>query len=87
MFSGDALDQYKGFVAHGDPLLRCWKVLVPLKMVVDLESACPALERLARRPEAIVQRPWQNVAPDQAIPVGGDHGRWQRPVQFQFRPP
>jgi hypothetical protein len=52
-------------------LLRCWKVLVPLKMEVDYESACSAPEKLIVQPEVIE---WHHRSLD-ATPDGEQGGR------------
>jgi hypothetical protein len=58
------------------PLLRCWKVLVPLRMAIDFENACSALEKMAWSPEPIGDVP--DRAPDEDVPRDGT---------FQFKPP
>jgi hypothetical protein len=39
------------------PMLQCWKVLVPIKMLDGFKSAISSLEQLARRPELIKSTP------------------------------
>jgi hypothetical protein len=58
------------------PMLKCWKVLVPLKMMAGFEGVISSLEVAAWRPEQITDgRTIQNAGP-------GDGGTW-----FQFQPP
>jgi hypothetical protein len=55
------------------PMLQCWKVLVPVKMVDDFDHAISSLENLAWRPERIkLPLAGRNV---QGAPDGG--GRQQ----------
>jgi hypothetical protein len=65
----------KGLWQRMVPLLRCWKVLVPLKMVADFKNACSALEKIAWSPELI--EGVSVVASDEDVP---------RDVAVQFRP-
>jgi hypothetical protein len=46
------------------PLIRCWRVLVPLKMATDFENVCSKLERLMLVPEPISQHPYQGATHD-----------------------
>jgi hypothetical protein len=57
-------------------LLRCWKVLVPLRMVADFKNTCSAQEKIAWSPEPIDDVP--DGAPDEDVP---------RDSTIQFKPP
>jgi hypothetical protein len=63
------------------PLLRCWKILVLLKMNCASEDACSELEKLAMLPEAILPPPARGAMPDDAAEDAPDSTR------FQFQPP
>jgi hypothetical protein len=58
------------------PLLRCWKVLVPLKLVADFKNACSEPAKIAWSPELIEGVP--NVVSDEDV---------SRDDIVQFRPP
>jgi hypothetical protein len=57
-------------------LLRCWKVLVPLKLMPEFKNVCSALEKMAWSPEAIDDVLDRTTVID--MPVSG---------VFQFQPP
>jgi hypothetical protein len=63
------------------PLIRCWKILVPLKMSEDFESVCSKMERRVMMREPLCQSQWQDVASD------GDSNSSQIADSFQFQPP
>jgi hypothetical protein len=58
------------------PLLRCWKVLVPLRMTAGFENACSVLEKIVWSPEPIDDVP--DGVPDEDVLRDGT---------VQFKPP
>jgi hypothetical protein len=46
------------------PMLKCWSVLIPLKMLAAYEGATAALENAVWRPEPIERTSFSGAAPD-----------------------
>jgi hypothetical protein len=59
------------------PMLRCWSVLVPLKMAAGFEDARTSLERLAMRPMQIAPAPDPHDGEGVGVSRGRSPGIWQ----------
>jgi hypothetical protein len=59
------------------PMLRCWRIMVPLKMIVGFDDAFNLMEILVRRPEHIGLNQVLAGAMSDSGAVG----------QFVFKPP
>jgi hypothetical protein len=62
------------------PMLRCWRVLIPLKMMAGYEEVITTLEREAMKPERIKQ----NFIPLAAVPDADDKSADERLVIYHL---
>lgn len=46
LFSGRSVEKYEAVVVNGDSHVKCWRVLIPLKIAAGHDAAIELLEKM-----------------------------------------